>query len=95
MITDVHIWEEMDYKFNDAEYRNAVEFHNLGYIYDALDYQERNVFNMTEDDYNKEYNSLYVFYLDVAEHARLNSSHKVWSDLDNKFMLAFRQNRFD
>jgi hypothetical protein len=52
MITDVHVWEEMDYKFKDAEYRNALDFHMFGIIYDDLDSLERSLFNMTEDQYN-------------------------------------------
>jgi len=58
MITDIHTWEAMDYKFKDAEYGNAIDFHNFGLIYDHLDHLERLFFNMTGEDYNVNYNGL-------------------------------------
>lgn len=80
----------MDLKFEDAEYRNAIDFHNFTRIYDDLEHLEHMVSNFSEDMYNEYYNEVNVRYLQIAEHSRLNSSHRVWIDLDRKFMETFR-----
>lgn len=85
----------MDLKFEDAEYRNAIDFHNFTRIYDDLQRLEHMVGNLSEDEFNRDYNEVNLRYIIIAEHSRLNSSHRVWVDLDKKFMETFRPNMFD
>jgi len=85
----------MDLKFEDAEYGNAIDFHNFTRIYDDLDHLEHMVSNYTEDVFNEYYNDVYLRYVVISEHTRLNSSHRVWVELDKKFMETFRSNMFD
>jgi hypothetical protein len=53
----------MDLKFEDAEYRNAIDFHNFTRVYNDLEHLEHMASNMTEDDYNNYYNEVYVRYI--------------------------------
>lgn len=57
----------MDRKFFDAEYHNALDFHNFTKVHDDLDTLQRGFFNHSEEVYNKEYNELNYWFHVIAE----------------------------